>query len=72
MTIALFSGCCIGECKPIIKYVDKPYEVKVPVKCEVPKVDCTFDRNTDTDVISSLLECIIDLKRASEVCNDDR
>jgi len=60
-----FSGCAV---KPVVKYVDKPYEVKVPVKCVVPDVNCTFDRETDTEVISALLECLIDQKRASEVC----
>ena len=49
-------------------YVDKPFEVKVPVKCIVPDVTCDFNQNTDTEVISSMLKCITDLKRASEVC----
>ncbi|MEN4053763.1 hypothetical protein [Sulfurimonas sp. NWX79] len=51
-----------------MKYVDKPYEVKIPVKCVVPDANCSFDRNTSTEVISSLLECIIDMKRNEEVC----
>jgi len=54
--------------QPVIKYVDKPYEVKVPVKCIVPDANCSFDRNTSTGVISSLLECIIKMKRNEEVC----
>jgi len=49
-------------------YVKKPVEVLVPTKCIVPDVNCSFDRNTSTEVISSLLECIIDLKKASEIC----
>jgi len=52
----------------VVKYVDKPYEVKVPVKCVVPDANCSFDRNTSTGVISSLLECIIKMKRNEEVC----
>ena len=54
--------------KPVVKYVDKPYEVKVPVKCIVPDTNCSFNRKTDTEVISSLLECIIKMKRNEEVC----
>ena len=68
LTIATFSGCAS---KPVVKYVDKPYEVKVPVKCIVPDANCTFDRETDTEVISSLLECIIEMKRNQEVCGND-
>jgi len=63
-----FSGCCIGTCEPEIRYVDKPYEVRVPVKCVVPKAHCDFNRTTDTEVISSMLECIINLKRSEKVC----
>jgi len=59
-----FSGCGGAE----VRYVDKPYEVKVPVKCVVPDVNCTFDRKTDTEVINACLECIVNLKRAQEVC----
>jgi len=61
-----FQAC--SECKPQVKYVDKPYEVKVPVKCIVSDANCSFDRNTSTEVIASLLECIIDMKRNEEVC----
>ena len=50
------------------KYIDVPYEVKVPVKCVVPDTYCDFNRTTDTEVIDALLECIIDLKKNSEVC----
>lgn len=58
-------GC---TAKPEIKYIDVPYEVKVPVKCVVPKSKCDFNRTTDTEVISSLLECIVDMKHSQAVC----
>lgn len=54
--------------KPQIEYIDVPVEVKIPVKCIVPDTECNFNRATDTEVVSSLLECIVDLKRATEVC----
>ena len=68
LSIATFSGCCIGTCEPIVKYIDKPYAVEVPVKCKTPDVNCSFNRDTDTEVISALLECIIELKKSSDVC----
>jgi len=64
--ILTLSSC--SECKPDIIYIDKPYEVKIPVKCVVPDANCSFDRNTSTGVISSLVECIIDMKKNEEVC----
>lgn len=64
--ILIIQGCSCPKPKPI--YIDRPIEVLVPVKCVVPDANCTFNRETDTEVISSLLECIIDLKKNSEVC----
>lgn len=60
----LFSGCSQKE----IVYVDREVEVKVPVKCIAPKVECDFNKTTDTEVIQSLLICIKDLKKSNEVC----
>lgn len=60
----LFSGCAQKE----IVYVDREVEVKVPVKCIAPKVECDFNKTTDTEVIQSLLICIKDLKKSNEVC----
>lgn len=50
------------ECK------DNYIEVPTPIKCKVPDVQCDFNRSTDTEVMASMLECIIDLKRSIEVC----
>ena len=60
----LFIGCSQKE----IVYVDREVEVKVPVKCIAPKVECDFNKTTDTEVIQSLLICIKDLKKSNEVC----
>ena len=56
------------SCKPDVKYVDRPYRVNVPVKCVVPDNNCSFNRKTDTEVISSMLECIIKMKHNEEIC----
>lgn len=52
-------------------YVKVPYEVKVPVKCKMPEVSCDFDKNTSVEVISGMLECIVDLKESRRVCNGE-
>ena len=56
------------SCKQEIKYVDKPFRVNVPVKCVVADANCSFNRNTDTEVVNSLVECIVNMKRNEEVC----
>lgn len=60
----LFSGCSQKE----VVFVGREVEVKVPVKCITPKVECNFNQVTDTEVIQSLLVCIKDYKKSNEVC----
>lgn len=64
LCVTLITGCCEKE----KVFVDRPVEVKVPVKCIVPDTNCSFDRNTSTEVIASMLECIIDMKHNEKVC----
>ena len=65
--VAVFSGC---GCKPVetVRYVDRPYEVKVPVVCVVPDVSCDANQSTYTGVIKEMRLCIERYKEASEVC----
>ena len=56
------SGCAEKE------YVDRPVEVKVPVKCEVPEVKCFPGKKTYTEEIKELRMCIERHKQAAEVC----
>lgn len=62
--ILIFSACAKKE----IVYVDRIIEIKTPVSCKVPEVKCDFKQVTDTEVISSLLICISDLKQSVKVC----
>lgn len=64
---AVFSGC---GCKPVetVRYVDRPYEVKVPVACVVPNVLCDANQTTYTGVIKEMRLCIERYKEAVEVC----
>lgn len=50
-------------------YVDRPIEVKVPVKCEVPKVVCTAGQATYTEEIREMRLCIERYKQAVAVCS---
>ena len=50
-------------------YVDRPIEVKVPVKCEVPKVVCTAGQATYTEEIREMRLCIVRYKQAVAVCS---
>lgn len=66
--VLIFTGCF---CEPKVetRYVDRFTEVKVPVKCVVPKTVCSVDSNaTYTEVVSSMLKCIADLREAQKVC----
>ena len=64
--VLTLTACSTKE--PEIRYVDKPYEVKVPIKCIVPDANCSFNRDTYTGVISAMLECIVDMKHNEEKC----
>ncbi len=64
--LLILNGCSSKEVE--YKYIDVPFEIKVPVKCVVPETHCDFNRTTDTEVIHSLLECVVNLKRNMEIC----
>ena len=66
LTTLIFSGCVAEK----IVYVDKPVPYAVPVKCEVPEVKCNF-KGKGSEPILRLLECVVDQKKAMEVCNEN-
>ena len=61
--ILLFSGC-----SEKIVYLDRPIEVKVPIKCVIPDTHCNFNQSTGTEVLIKLRTCIEDLKQSINVC----
>lgn len=61
----LITACCKP---PQVEYINVPYEVKVPTKCIVPNTECSFNKDTRTEVLNAMLECIVNQKRNSEVC----
>ena len=62
------TGCSLFQQRVKIEYVDRIVEKKVTVPCVVPDANCSFNRETDTEVIGSLLECITEMKKNEEVC----
>jgi len=67
LAILTYSGCCKDKVITVEKPVIKIKEVKVPVKCKIPDVNCSFEGN-DFEPTEKLLECVIQQKRAMEVC----
>jgi len=65
---ALTLTSCSSKKEIEIRYIDKPYRVSVPVKCIVPEANCSFNRETDTEVINALIECIVNMKKNDEIC----
>ena len=65
--LMVFSGCA---CSPVevVKYVDRPYEVKVPVACVVPDVACDANQSTYTGIVKEMRLCIERYKEAVGVC----
>lgn len=66
IAILLFSGC---SNKTEIKYVDRPFEQIVVVKCKVPEVtECVYGKTTYTGEINQMRMCIRQMQEAIEVC----
>ena len=63
MVISIFFSGCTEKV-----FVDRPVEVKVPVKCQVPKVECFSNQKTYTAEIREMRFCIERYKQAIEVC----
>lgn len=64
----LFTGCCT-KLPPEQVITIETKIVKVPVPCEVPKLNCDFKGDGFVPT-TKLLECLIQHKRALEVCSN--
>lgn len=62
--LVFFVGCAEKEI-----YIDRPMEVKVPVKCEVPPVECFPNQVTYTEKVKEMRLCIERYKQAIQVCS---
>lgn len=65
--LMIFVMLAISGCTEKV-FVDRPVEVKVPVKCKVPEVKCFPGQNTYTEEIKELRMCVERHKQAAEVC----
>ena len=62
-----FSGC--SWCEKIVEVeIDRPVYIDVPVSCTIPDTNCSWTGVPTHEVSIKLMECIVNLKRASEVC----
>lgn len=67
LIVSIFFGGCVSQPEPEIRTVYKTKEVKVPVKCKVPEINCSF-KGEGFEPTIKLLECIQLQKRALEAC----
>jgi hypothetical protein len=65
----MMSGCL--WCEPEIRerVITETKIVKVEVPCNVPKVGCDLGKG-GVDTSHKMIECIIEQKRAMEVCSE--
>ena len=66
--LMIFVLLAISGCTEKV-YVDRPVEVKVPVKAELPKVVCYPGKPTYTEEIKELRLCIERYKQVMEKYN---
>lgn len=60
--ILTFSGCAEKQ------YITETKEVYIPTKCIVPKVKCDIQKNTYTERVQDLVQCIDKHREAMKVC----
>lgn len=68
LMLLILGGCSNKAVEPITVYY--PVETVVTVKCEAPEVTCMYtDKGlTAKEVVREMYQCIIDLRKALEVC----
>jgi uncharacterized lipoprotein YajG len=65
--LTVFVLLTLTACSCKTEYIEVPKPYAVPITCVVDDVNCSVS-GSDTEVIINLLECIINLKKSSEVC----
>lgn len=70
--LALFFISCSSKCSECLQPTSskvQTVEVKVPVACELPKIECDFSGNAFVPT-QKLLECIIIQKKLLKKCSE--
>ena len=63
MSVALLTGCAEKTV-----YVDRVVEVKVPVRCVVPKVECSKAGVNDAETLADIIRERDELREANKAC----
>lgn len=66
--VILLSNIFIGCAEKKIVYVDRVVKVNIPQPCYVPKVNCNFNKETYTEIITELYLCVLRHEEAAKVC----
>lgn len=66
--LLILGGCSNKTTEPVTVYY--PVETIVTAKCEAPEVVCKYNEKgiTAKQVVREMYQCIIDLRKALEVC----
>ena len=66
--LLILGGCSSKSTEPVTLYY--PVETVVTTKCEAPEVVCKYNEKgiTAKQVVREMYQCIIDLRKALEVC----
>ena len=66
--LLILGGCSQKATEPLTVYY--PVETVVTAKCEAPEVVCKYNEKglTAKQVVREMYQCIIDLRKALEVC----
>ena len=66
--LLILGGCSSKATEPLTVYY--PVETVVTTKCEAPEVFCKYNEKglTAKQVVREMYQCILDLRKALEVC----
>jgi len=66
--IGVFSILIFTGCSTKTVYVDRPVEVKIPVKCQVPNIEKPKKGNNMSESMLNIKEYILKLEAALDTC----
>lgn len=66
--LLILGGCSSKSTEPVTLYY--PVETIITTRCEAPEVVCRYNEKglTAKQVVREMYQCIIDLRKALEVC----
>lgn len=68
MICAFFLGIALNGCTRTV--YETRYEVKevfVPVKMDIPEVNCYFNGKTETEILNNYIECVVKQKKVLDM-----